>query len=89
MHNTSDWLMGHEAWNLLGHTHPELGLRPGSWPFHNFLRLHRDALVASDAIRKVRGRWWIAHTTRFPAAAFDCATGYGRVGTAHLEMDAA
>jgi hypothetical protein len=81
--------MGHEAWNLLGQTRPELGLRPGPWPFHNFLRLHREALVACDAIRKVRGRWWIAHTTRFPAAAFDCATGHGWARPVDLVMEAA
>lgn len=75
MIDSEAWVLGHEAWDAFAEKHPVLGLKRGSWPFHNFLRLHRRALVGHDAIRKVRGRWWIAHAVRFPAAAFACATG--------------
>jgi hypothetical protein len=77
---TTDWILGHDAWDRFAQRHPELGLKSGPWPFHNFLRIHRQALVACDAIRKARGRWWIAHSARFPAAAFDCATGMACMG---------
>jgi hypothetical protein len=74
MSNT-EWVLGHDAWGLFTERHPELALKPGFWTFHNFLRLHRAQLLSCDAIRKARGRWWIAHAERFPSAAFDCATG--------------
>ncbi len=73
---TSQWVPGHSAWTIFTEHHPELGLRAGPWQLHNFLRIHRDALVSCDAIRKARGRHWIAHVDRFVAAAFDCATGF-------------
>jgi len=71
-----EWRNAHEEWRSFIDAHPELGLRPGQWQLHNFLRHHRDELVRRDAIRKARGRHWIAHSGRFDAAAFDCATGH-------------
>jgi hypothetical protein len=61
-------------WVDFVHQNPEMGYRLGKRQFHNFLRLHRDALVAPDAIRLAKKRFWIGHTERFPAAAFACAT---------------
>ena len=75
MQNT-DWVVGREAWAVFTQRHPELGIRTGWWQFHNFLRLHREALLACDAIRKARGRHWIAQADRFVEAAFACATGF-------------
>jgi hypothetical protein len=72
---TNDWVVASEAWSVLAKHHPELGLKSGFWQFHNFLRIHRNALLACDAIRKARGRHWIAHVDRFVEAAFACATG--------------
>lgn len=70
----SDWRTGPQAWDEFVRRHPELGLRPGRWPFHNFLRHHRDELVRADAIRLAQNRFWVAHVERFRLAAFDCAT---------------
>lgn len=75
MTRNTDWILGADAWEQLVNRHPELGYRPGFWALHNFLRLHRKALIERDAIRKARGRWWIAHVERFPVVAFQCATG--------------
>jgi hypothetical protein len=75
MESTSEWMTGPDAWEQFVKQHPELGYRAGQWPFHNFLRLFREALVARDALRKARGRHWIAHKQRFMLAAFDCASG--------------
>lgn len=72
-----EWKNAHEEWGRFVDAHPELGYRRGMWQLHNFLRLHRDALARRDAIRKARGRHWIAHSGRFAQAAFDCATGHG------------
>lgn len=69
------WMPGAQAWAAFVGRHPELGYRPGRWQFHNFLRLHRDDLVAMDAIRMAKRRFWIAHADRFSHAAFECATG--------------
>jgi hypothetical protein len=71
----SDWLVGHEAWNLFVRGFPELGFRRGNWGFYNFLRRYRHQLVQADAIRRARGKHWIAHRHRFHPVAFDCATG--------------
>lgn len=71
---TSDWQSAIEAWKAFTQAHPELGYRSGKWQFHNFLRHHRDALMAVDAIRMAKRRFWIAHAVRFAPAAFDCAT---------------
>jgi hypothetical protein len=70
-----NWKVGPEVWAHFIQLHPELGYRPGKWPFHNFLRFHRDALVAKDAIRLAKKRFWIGHIERFAQVAFDCATG--------------
>jgi hypothetical protein len=73
--NQSSWKVGADIWAHFVQQHPELGYRPGKWQFHNFLRFHRDALVATDAIRLAKNRFWIGHVERFPVAAFACATG--------------
>jgi hypothetical protein len=75
MESTSEWQTGLDAWAEFIKAHPELGYHTGLWQFHNFLRLHRSSLEGADAIRKARGRHWIAHRARFTRAAFDCATG--------------
>lgn len=70
----TDWMTGPDAWAAFTKLHPELGYRPGKWQFHNFLRLHREALSKCDAIRFAKRRFWIAHRDRFAAVAFECAT---------------
>lgn len=75
MQDQSDWLVGADAWAAFVRQHPELGYRPGRWPFHNFLRFHRETLIEADAIRLARKRFWIAHRDRFCEVAFECATG--------------
>lgn len=72
---TSEWQTGIQVWNIFAERRPELGLRPGKWAFHNFLRVHRQPLRRADAIRLVRNRFWLAHVERFCAVAFECATG--------------
>lgn len=69
------WVTGPDAWQAFVREHPELGYQSGKWGFHNFLRHYRDALVAVDAIRLAKRRFWVAHLSRFGAAAFECATG--------------
>jgi hypothetical protein len=71
-----DWVAALAAWSRFVEEHPELGYRPGKWQFHNFLRLHKAALVDCDAIRLAKRRFWVAHLSRFIAAAFDAATGF-------------
>lgn len=75
MHTKNEWTTGPQAWELFTKHHPELGYRSGAQQFHNFLRFHRDALVRSDAMRRAKGKFWVAHGERFIAAAFDLATG--------------
>lgn len=75
MQAPTEWKVGPDAWAAFIEQHPELGYRPGRWQFHNFLRFHRGSLVAGDAIRLAKNRFWIAHKERFPIVAFDCATG--------------
>jgi hypothetical protein len=70
-----DWRCAREVWDDFADKHPHLRLKPGKWPMHNFLRSHKEQLQRSDVIRLVRGRFWIADTTRFDAVAFSCATG--------------
>lgn len=73
--DSSEWRTGPQAWEAFTQQHPELGYRPGRWPFHNFLRIFKGPLLAADAIRIARGRHWVAHGERFARVAFDCATG--------------
>lgn len=75
MHHPSEWQTGPEAWQEFVRRHPELGLKPGKWRFHNFLRLHKQALMHADAIRLAQRRFWIAHVDRLCVTAFECATG--------------
>ncbi len=75
MQISTEWGPAPAAWAEFTEVHPYLGFRPGTWQFHNFLRNHRERLQQSDAIRKAKGRFWIAHRERFPTVAFDCATG--------------
>lgn len=70
-----EWSTGTAAWNHFVEVNPVLGLSPGHWSFHNFLRHHRQALVNTDAIRRAKNRFWIAHRDRFCRIAFDLATG--------------
>lgn len=69
------WRTAHDAWRLFTQAHPELAYRDGAQQFYNFLRYHRDALVKQDAIRRAKGKFWIAHTGRFIEAAFELASG--------------
>lgn len=75
MANASDWQTGPDAWKEFVLRHPELGLKPGKWRFHNFLRFHKQALLEADAIRLANRRFWVAHVERLCVTAFDCATG--------------
>lgn len=75
---SSEWMTGPDVWDRFVKEHPELGFRAGRWPFHNFLRFHRQTLIDHDAIRLARKRFWIGHVTRFVEVAFDCATGAGK-----------
>jgi hypothetical protein len=72
---TLEWQTGPNAWAEFVRRHPELGYRPGKWPFHNFLRIYKRTLTSNDAIRLAKGRHWIAHTERFCNVAFDACTG--------------
>ena len=58
-------------------SHPELAYRDGRQQFHNFLRYHRQALVQRDALRRAKGKFWVAHTEPFIEVAFELATGRG------------
>lgn len=75
---TSKWVTGADAWRAFTQQHAELGYRHGRQQFHNFLRHHRQSLIAQDAIRRAKGKFWVAHTERFCELAFDLATGYSR-----------
>lgn len=77
MNQTNEWVTIHHAWSKFTEKHPELGYKEGMWQVHNFLRIFREDLVMQDAIRKARGRHWIANASRFSEAAFNCATSYG------------
>ncbi len=70
-----DWITALDAWKLFTEAHPELGYRGGIQQFYNFLRRNRDALVAQDAIRRAKRRFWIAHKHRFIDVAFELSTG--------------
>jgi len=72
------WTTAHDAWRLFTEVHPELAYRGGAQQLYNFLRYHRDALVARDALRRAKGRFWIAHRGRFLEAAFELSTGGAR-----------
>jgi hypothetical protein len=72
---SSIWGEGTLVYNEFVKIHSELHFKCGRWGFHNFLRNHRAELVRADAIRKARGRFWIAHRVRFPHAAFALSTG--------------
>lgn len=75
MQTQTEWVTSQRAWEQFIYQHPELGYKPGHMNFHNFLRVHRDALKQADAIRLAKRRFWVAHTGRFCQVAFDCATG--------------
>jgi hypothetical protein len=75
MQSQAEWGTGPAAWEQFTIRHPELGYRPGRQRFHNFLRHHREALLAADAIRIAKRRYWIAHFERFNDVGFECATG--------------
>jgi hypothetical protein len=73
---TSKWVTGADAWRAFTQQHAELGYRHGRQQFHNFLRHHRQSLIAQDAIRRAKGKFWVAHAERFCELAFDLATGH-------------
>jgi hypothetical protein len=62
-------------WVDFVHQNPDVGYRWGKWQFHNFLRFHRDALVASDVSRQAKKHFWIGHVERLPATASAYTTG--------------
>ena len=70
----SDWIVGPQAWADFVKLHPELGHKPGRMNFHNFLRNAKQHLVAADAIRLAKRKFWIAHQSRFPETAFEIST---------------
>ncbi len=70
----TEWLTGPQAWAEFVATHPELGYKPGRMNFHNFLRNAKPHLVAADAIRLAKRKFWIAHQSRFPETAFEIST---------------
>jgi hypothetical protein len=74
--HVSIWDEGTVVYNEFVKLHSELHFKCGRWAFHNFLRNHRADLIKVDAIRKARGRFWIAHRERFPKAAFALSTGH-------------
>ena len=69
------WMTGPDAWAYFTRQHPELGYKDGRQQFYNFLRYHRDQLVAADAIRRAKSKFWVAHRQRFTEVAFALATG--------------
>ena len=75
MEASHSWTTGHQAWRTFTHMHPELGYRDGPQQFYNFLRNNRPALLNCDAIRRAKGRFWVAHQDRFCTLAFELATG--------------
>ena len=75
MQNNHPWATGPDAWKTFTQQHPELGYRDGRQQFHTFLRYHRDALVRADALRRAKGKFWVAHQSRFCEVAFALATG--------------
>jgi hypothetical protein len=70
----TEWLTGPQAWAEFVTTHPELGYKPGRMNFHNFLRNAKSRLVAADAIRLAKRKFWIANQSRFPETAFEIST---------------
>jgi hypothetical protein len=80
--NKSDWGLADEVYEEFRIAHPELFMGGGKWGFHNFLRYARDQLVAGDAIRKVKGKHWIANRKTFNQVAFEVVTlGYEKAVT--------
>jgi hypothetical protein len=85
MQMNHSWVIAHEAWGLFVKIHPELGYREGRQQFYNFLRYYKDDLVLQDAMRRARGKFWIAHKDRFAEVAFDLASGaQARLGVDQL-----
>ncbi len=80
MQTEHEWRTGHEAWQQFTKIHPELGYRDGRQHFHNFLRHYRQGLIERDAIRRAKGKFWVAHTGRFIEAAFELSTAGGQHG---------
>jgi hypothetical protein len=70
----SQWIVGPQAWAEFVNLHPELGYKPGRMNFHNFLRNAKNQLLAADAIRLAKRKFWIAHQSRFPETAFEIST---------------
>lgn len=75
MHTEHQWVTAHQAWREVVQQHPELGYRAGPQRLYNFLRVHREAMVERDAIRRTKNKHWVAHQERFTAAVFELSTG--------------
>ena len=69
------WVTAHQAWTELTRKHPELGYKDGPQQLYNYLRRYREAMIERDAIRRAKGRHWVAHQARFTEAVFELATG--------------
>jgi len=74
VHPSKEWVVGGEAWAQFARENALLGLGSSQWQFVNFLRHAKAPLVAADAIRKAKNRFWICHRERFPVAAFELLT---------------
>jgi hypothetical protein len=75
MNEHQNWVIGHEAWKSFTQARPDLRYSPSQFGFNNFLRYHRDSLVAAGVLRKCKNKFWVADTRHFNQAAFDAATG--------------
>lgn len=71
---TKHWQPFASEWEAFATRHPVLGLRPTYHGSVNFLRRHRDALLAADVLRRANRRHWIVDTARFDSFAFDLLT---------------
>lgn len=69
------WIGINEAWRNFCAKHPELEQKPEQWSLTNVLRTGKPVLIKHDAIRKVRGRHWIAQPEKFNTVMFDWLTG--------------
>ncbi len=68
------WVPLMTCWTQFCAEHQVLGLRDSYHAAHNFLRRHREALLAGDVLRRANRRFWIADSTRFSGFAFDLLT---------------
>lgn len=69
-----DWVPLMICWEQFTSEHQVLGLRDSYYAAHNFLRRHRETLLAADVLRRANRRFWIVDANRFNAFAFDLLT---------------